>query len=57
MKGLTEFPLISISAVQSQEVRRRDAERHTLICAYNKCRYHSKTSIRVGEGQEESITE
>ena len=41
------FPLISISAIQSTEARRRDAERHTLICAYNKYRYHSKMLIRV----------
>ncbi|KAK8789742.1 hypothetical protein WA171_001833 [Blastocystis sp. BT1] len=52
VKGLTEFPLISISAVQGPEVRRRDAERHTLICAYNKCRYHSKTNIRSNAEQE-----
>lgn len=47
IKGLNEFPLISISAVQSTEVRRRDAERHTLICAYNKYRYHSSHVPRV----------
>ena len=47
IKGLNEFPLISISAVQSTEVRRRDAERHTLICAYNKYRYHSSHIPRV----------
>ncbi|KAK8812515.1 hypothetical protein WA538_003729 [Blastocystis sp. DL] len=50
VKGLNEFPLISINAVQSTEVRRRDAERHTLICAYNKYRYHSKT---LGRGDAE----
>lgn len=52
MKGLNEFPLISINAVQSTEVRRRDAERHTLICAYNKYRWvvfalsHAGTTAR-----------
>ena len=48
VKGLTEFPLISISAVQGPEVRRRDAERHTLISAYSKYRYHSKALVKVG---------
>ena len=52
VKGLNEFPLISISAVQSNEVRRRDAERHTLICAYNKYRYHSKMVMRSDAEQE-----
>ena len=47
IKGLNDFPLISISAIQSTEARRRDAERHTLICAYNKYRYHSKMLVRV----------
>lgn len=52
IKGLNDFPLISISAIQSIEARRRDAERHTLICAYNKYRYHSKILIRSDEEQE-----
>lgn len=52
IKGLNDFPLISISAIQSIEARRRDAERHTLICAYNKYRYHSKMLIRSDEEQE-----
>lgn len=52
IKGLNDFPLISISAIQDIEARRRDAERHTLICAYNKYRYHSKMLIRSDEEQE-----
>ena len=49
---MNDFPLISISAIQGTEARRRDAERHTLICAYNKYRYHSKVLIRSDEEQE-----
>ena len=47
VKGQRDLPLISIAPITEPEVRSREAERHILLAAYHKIKYHTVSNTQV----------
>ncbi|KAK8797392.1 hypothetical protein WA158_004600 [Blastocystis sp. Blastoise] len=47
VKGERDLPLVSIAPITEPEVRSRDAERHTLLAAYHKYKFHTLSPNNV----------